>query len=65
MGVALRFSSIASCADTLGGRVESPIRPFFTQHSALWKGYREDGTAFPTYSCCLPPRYVQTSPRGF
>ena len=29
--MALRFSSMASCADTRGGRVESPIRPFFTQ----------------------------------
>ena len=29
--MALWFSSMASCVGTRGGRVESPIRPFFTQ----------------------------------
>ena len=36
VGVAFRFSSMASCADTRGGRVESPIRPFFTQQIASY-----------------------------
>ena len=52
-------SSMASCADTRGGRVESPIRPFFTQQIASY------GRAFPTHSCCLPPRCIQISPRDF
>ena len=34
--MALRLSSMASCADTRGGRVESPIRPFFTQQIASY-----------------------------
>ena len=36
VGVVLRFSSIASCADTRGVRVESPIRPFLTQQIASY-----------------------------
>ena len=36
MGVVLGFSSIASCVDTRGGRVESPIRLFFTQRIASY-----------------------------
>ena len=34
VGVVLRFSSVASCADTRGVRVESPIR---SGHSLLSK----------------------------
>ena len=37
----------------------------YSANSELWKGYGEDRGAFPTHSCCLPPRCVQTSPRGF
>ena len=36
MGVVLRFSSMASCANTRGGRVESLIRLFFTQQIASY-----------------------------
>ena len=36
MGVVLRFSSMASCADTRSGRVESPIRLFLTQQIASY-----------------------------
>ena len=36
MGVVLWFSSMASCADTRSGRVESPIRLFLTQQIASY-----------------------------
>ena len=66
VGVVLRFSSVASCAYTRGVRVESPIRPFLTQQIASYGKVMGGGDrgAFPTHSC-LPPRCVQTSPRGF
>ena len=59
VGMVLLFSSMASCADARGGRVESPIRLFFSQQipsELLWKGYGEDCRVFPLLLdfCCLP-----------
>ena len=61
VGVVLRFSSIASCADTRGVRVESPIRPFLTQQIAsmerLWGGPRGFSHSFLLFASSVCPDF--------